>query len=69
MGKSNSDLEGEVSSGRFPPCILYKILYTSAKENRVKSAMMKVRVHGANVPLVFCCRVQEEISESVWEGV
>ena len=63
MGKSKSDLEREIESGRFPPCILYKIVYTGPKEERRKIALMKVHVHGANVPLVFCCKVKEEASE------
>ena len=63
LGKSNAEVEKEVTSGRFPPCILYKIIYTSPEENRLKPAMMKVELHGANVPLVFCCRVKEEMSE------
>ena len=60
---SKSDLEVEIASGRFPPCILLKILYTIPDEKRRKAALMKVHVHGANVPLVFCCRVKEEMSE------
>ena len=34
----------------------------SPEENRLKSAIMKVVLDGANVPLVFCCRVKEEMS-------
>lgn len=63
MGKEKDELDKEVTSGRFPPCILYKILYTGSEESRVKSALMMVDVDGANVPLVFSCRVKEEMCE------
>lgn len=65
LGKSKKEVEGEVNNGRFPPCILYKIIYTSPAKNRVNHAMMKVALHGANVPLVFCCIVKEEMSKCV----
>ena len=63
MGKSKSERERVIASGRFPPCILYKIIYTCPEEKRRKIALMKVHVHGANVPLVFCCEVKEKMSE------
>ena len=66
MDKSTEDLEMEVTSGRYPPCILCKILYTGAEEKRVTHALMKIHVDGANVPLVFSCRVKEELSECTW---
>ena len=61
LWKSQEDIEMEVSTGRFPPCILYQIIYTSPEEKRVKPALMDVQVHGANVPLSFVCRIKEEL--------
>lgn len=69
VGKSKSDLEGEVTLGRFPPCIIYKIIYTGAEQNRVNAAFFKVHLNGANVPLMFCCKVKEEMRECVCGGV
>ena len=66
LGKSKDEVEQEVNSGRFPPGILYKIVYTGQEENRVKSALMKVFLHGAFVPLSFSCRVKEEICECMF---
>lgn len=63
LGKSKEDLEGEVNTGRFPPSIIYMIIYSSPEENRVKDALIKVDIHGANVPLVFCCKIKEERGE------
>ena len=63
LSMSKKDIEGEINSGRFPPCILYQIIYTSPEERRVKPAMMKVDVYGADVPLSFICRVKEELSK------
>ena len=62
-GKTKSKQAEEVAKGRFPPCITYKIVYTSPEERRVKPAMMKVALDGADVPLIFSCRVKEELSE------
>ena len=65
LGKSKKDIEREVNSGRFPPCILYQIIYSSPEGKRVKPALMDVQVHGANVPLIFGCRIKEEPCECV----
>lgn len=65
MGKSSLECQQEVSSGRFPPCIVYKIIYSSPEERRVKRALMTVDVDGANVPLSFHCLVKEEMRECV----
>ena len=62
-GKSNLELEQEVNSGRFPPCICYKILYTSPEERRVKPYLLMVDLLGADVPLTFSCTLKEEPSE------
>ena len=64
-GKSDSEMEQEVNSGRFPPCLCYKILYTSPEERRVIPVLLKVDLLGANVPLTFSCAFKEEPSECV----
>ena len=61
--KSKGEVDREVKSGRFPPCILYKIVYTGPEENRVKSAVINVVLKGANVPLSFSCTIKEEMCE------
>lgn len=61
-GKTKSEIERDITNERFPPFILYKILYTGHAENRVQ-AWMKVDLHGADVPLSFSCIVGEEKSE------
>ena len=62
-GKSKAEVDAEVTSGRYPPYFRYRVKYTGAKKDRVKSALMMVDIDGANVPLVFSCPVEEEISE------
>ena len=59
LDKSLKDLDREITTGHFPPCFLYKILYSCPEELRVKPAWMMVDVDGANVPLSFSCRVKE----------
>ena len=59
LRKTKEEVEQEVSNGRFPPCILYKIIYTGLEVNHVKSALVNIVLHGANVPLSFSCRVEE----------
>lgn len=63
LKKTKEEFEQEVNNGRFPPCIRYMILYTGLEVNRVKSTLMRVVLHGANVPLSFNCRVKEEMCE------
>ena len=63
LRKTKEEVEQEVSNGCFPPCILYKIIYTGLEVNRVKSALVNIVLHGANVPLSFSCRVEEEMCE------
>ena len=60
MKKSAREYEQEVTSGRFPPSILVRVIYTSPEEARVKPALLIVDVDGVNVPLTFNCRVKEE---------
>ena len=64
-GKSKSDVEQEVNNGRFPPCLCYKILFTSPEERRVKPALLKVDLLGADVHLTFSCTFKEEPSKWV----
>ena len=64
-GKSKSDMEQEVNSGRFPPCLCYKIQYTSPKERRVSHGLLKVDLIGADVDLTFSCTLEEEPSKWV----
>ena len=64
-GKSGSEMEQEVNSGRFPPCLCYKILYTSPEERRVTPVLLKVDLLGANVHLTFSCEFKEEPSKCV----
>ena len=64
-GKSKSDMEQEVNSGRFPPCLCYKIQYTSPKERRVSHGLLKVDLIGADVDLTFSCTLREEPSKWV----
>ena len=54
--KSKEQFEGEVGSGRFPPYIHYKILYTSPQESRLQPYLMKVDLKGTNenLKLSFC---------------
>ena len=62
-GKSNDEIEREVISGRFPPCILYKIVYSSPEEKQTRPALLKVKLNGADVSLSFGCRIKEEMCE------
>lgn len=58
--KSKTEFEGEVNSGRFPPYICYKILYTSPEENRLQPALLKIDIHGTNKNLTVSCEIMEE---------
>ena len=68
---TKESLEKQITSGCFPPSIVYKVIYTSPEEKRVSPASMEVHVHGTNVPLVFSLRIKEEMCECVhvvmWE--
>lgn len=63
MEDSKSVIETKVQNGWFPPYIVYKIIYNSAEEKRVKPALVKVALHGADVHLSFSCRIKEQMSE------
>ena len=62
---SKLEFEKEMNSGRFPPCIRYKIIFSSPEEMRVKPTLVIVHLRGANVPLTFSCRIKEQASECV----
>ena len=66
LGKSKDEVEQGVISGRFPPCILYKIIYSSPEEKRTRPALLKVDLNGANISLSFSCRVMEEMCECMF---
>ena len=67
MGKSPEELVREIAAGHFPPCFLYKILYSCPEGQRVKPAWMMVDVDGANGPLSFSCRIKEkEMCECIY---
>ena len=59
--KSKEEFEGEVSSGRFPPYIHYKIVYTSSKDKRPQRGLMKVDMKGTNENLILSCDIMEEV--------
>ena len=60
MPTSKSDMEEEVNSGRFPPCLCYMILFSSSKERRVRPALLKVDLLGADKDLTFSCTFKED---------
>ena len=62
-GKSKPEIEEEVSSGRFPPCVCARIQFTSPEDRRVKYASLMVDLLDANVRLTFSCTIKEEASE------
>ena len=66
LQKSKDEVEKEVISGRFPPCILYQIIYSSPEKKRTRPALLKVDLNGADVPLVFNCRIKEEMCECMF---
>ena len=65
LKKSKVEVEQEVISGHFPPCILYKIIYSSPEGKRTRPALLKVILNGADVPLPFSCRFMEEMCECI----
>ena len=62
-GKSNAYMKREVNSGRFPPSVCYKILYSIPEEKRVTPGFLKVDLLGADVPVTFSCRFKEAESK------
>ena len=58
--KSKKEFEGEVGSGRFPPYIHYKVLYTSPQERRLQPSLMKVDLKGTNENLKLSFRIMQE---------
>ena len=59
LQQSKDEVEQEVISGRFPPCILYQIVYSDPEGKRTRPTLLKVDLNGADVPLVFNCRIKE----------
>ena len=57
---SKQEFDGEVSSGRFPPYIHYKVLYTSPQERRVQPSLMKVDLKGTNENPKLSFRIMQE---------
>ena len=62
--KSKEEFEGEVGSGRFPPYIHYKVLYTSPQERRLQPSLMKVDLKGTNENLKLSFRIMQEACKS-----
>ena len=60
MGKECSVVFADIQNGRYPPCIYYKVLYTSVAERRQAPGLLKAELHGADVKLFFTCKVFEE---------
>ena len=67
QGKSKAALKREVNSGRFPPYVCYKILYSLPEERQAMPIFLKVELHGADVPLFFTCRIK--VAESEFPGL
>lgn len=63
--KAKSEVEQAITSGQFPPCILYKVFYSVHKEQRVKPAQLTVTLQGEHLKLRFNCRIMEENRECV----
>ena len=58
--KSKEQFKGEVGSGRFPPYIHYKVLYTSPQESRLQPYLMKVDLKGTNENLKLSFAIMQE---------
>ena len=67
QGKSKAALQREMNSGRFPPYICYKILYSIPEERQVMPIFLKVELHGADVALIFTRRIK--VPESEFPGL
>lgn len=62
-GKSKPEIEEEVSSGHFPPCLCVRIQFSHPEDERMKYASLTVDLLDANVPLTFSCTIKEQASE------
>ena len=58
-GRSREEIIADVMNDRFPPYILYQIIYTGDAPDRVRFTLVTVHLDGANVPLSFNCRIRE----------
>ena len=63
--KTQEEFEGEVNSGRFPPYVRYKLLYTSPQERRPQPSLMMVDLKGTNENLKLSFDIMEEASKFV----
>ena len=61
LGKEKDAVIAEVRNGRYPPCIYYQVLYTSAAEGRQVPAFWRAELQGADVKLFFSCKVLQEL--------
>ena len=62
-GKSEPEIDEEVKSGSFPPCVCVRIQFANPEDRRVKYASLTVDLLDANVPLTFSCTIKEQASE------
>ena len=60
LGKEKDTVIAEVQKERYPPNICYKVLYTSAAEQRQTPTFWRAELIGADVNLFFNCRVTQE---------
>lgn len=58
--KTREELKGEVNSGRFPPYVHYKPLYTLPQEKRPQPSLMMVDLKGTNENLKLSFNIMEE---------
>ena len=58
--KSKEHFKGEISSGRFPPYIIYKVVYTSPEQRRLQPALMRVDLEGTDKHLKLSFDIMEE---------
>ena len=63
--KTHEEFEGEVNSGRFPPFVRYKLLYTSPQERRTQPSLMMVDLKGSNENLRLSFDIMEEACKYV----
>ena len=64
FGTAPEEIIAEVINDRFPPYLLYQIIYTGitstgikGAQDQLRNALLTVHLHGANVPLSFNCRI------------
>ena len=52
-----------IRSGQYPPCILYRVLFTVPKEHRVNRANLTSALRGEGLELLFNCPIMEAVCE------